>query len=114
SAPPTNLPFTYNCGMVGQLEYSLIPWRTSWSLSTSTVATFSTPHASRICTAAALKPHIGASGVPFMYSTTGLPVTCCLIFSCASIGDTPRELKGVPVRILHGGGTPVYGNDVNE
>jgi hypothetical protein len=32
SAPPTNSPFTWSCGMVGQLAYCLMPSRTSMVL----------------------------------------------------------------------------------
>src|SRR5260221_6346455 len=62
-----------------------MPWRISGSSSTLTVNSLSTPQAFRICTALAEKPHCGNCGVPFMYRTTGLPVTCCLMRSCASI-----------------------------
>src|SRR5713226_8692715 len=71
--------------MVGQLAYSLMPRRISGSSSTLTVKTSSTPQAFRICTALAEKPHCGNCGVPFIYRTTGLPVTCCLMRSCASM-----------------------------
>src|SRR5712671_5150767 len=71
--------------MVGQLAYSLMAWRISGSSSTLTVKSFSTPQAFRICTALAEKPHWGNCGVPFIYRTTGLPVTCCLMRSCASM-----------------------------
>src|SRR5882724_780101 len=71
--------------MVGQLAYSLMPWRISGSSSTLTVNSFSTPQAFRIWTALAEKPHCGNCGVPFIYRTTGLPVTCCLMRSCASM-----------------------------
>src|SRR5712664_2072636 len=71
--------------MVGQLAYTLMPWRISGSSSTLTVNSFSTPQAFRICTALAEKPHCGNCGVPFIYRTTGLPVTCCLMRSCASM-----------------------------
>jgi hypothetical protein len=37
SAPPTSSPFTYNCGMVGQLPNSLMPWRIASSANTLTV-----------------------------------------------------------------------------
>src|SRR5690606_3157699 len=43
SEPPMNSPLTYSCGIVGQLEYSLMPWRTSSSSSTLTVTSFLTP-----------------------------------------------------------------------
>src|SRR5882762_6186953 len=62
-----------------------MPWRISGSSSTFTVNSFSTPQAFRICTALAEKPHCGNCGVPFMYRTTGFPVTCCLMRSCASM-----------------------------
>src|SRR5260221_2375958 len=62
-----------------------MPWRISGSSSTLTVNSFSTPQAFRICTAFAEKPHCGNCGVPFIYRTTGLPVTCCLMRSCASM-----------------------------
>src|SRR6218665_954623 len=39
SEPPMNSPFTYSCGMVGQLLYSLMPWRIASSSSTLTVTT---------------------------------------------------------------------------
>src|SRR6267154_3004993 len=84
--------------MVGQLSYSLMPWRISGSSSTLTVNSFSTPQAFRICTALAENPHCGNCGVPFIYRTTGLPVTCCLMRSCASMlspqipDETCREL----------------------
>ena len=50
SEPPTNSPFTYNCGIVGHWLYSLMPWRTASSSSTLTVvrAAGSTPEAFRI------------------------------------------------------------------
>ena len=51
----------------------MIPCRTSSSLSTSNAANLagSTPCRLRICTLAREKPQRGASGVPFMNSTTG-------------------------------------------
>src|SRR5690606_1881336 len=45
SEPPRNSPATYSWGMVGQLEYSLMPWRTSSSSSTLTVTSLVTPQA---------------------------------------------------------------------
>src|ERR1700704_1689098 len=62
-----------------------MPWRISGSSSTLTVNSFSTPQAFRICTALAENPHCGNCGVPFIYRTTGFPVTCCLMRSCASM-----------------------------
>src|SRR5690348_18188874 len=60
--------------MVGQSEYSLIPWRTSGSWSTSTVS-YLAPSRSRMAIARLEKPHCGNSAVPFMKSTTSLLFT---------------------------------------
>src|SRR5690606_19597478 len=79
SEPPMNSPFTYSCGTVGQFEKSLMPWRTSGSSSTLTVAMLSTPQAFRIWMARPEKPHCGNCAVPFMNSTTGVLVTVSLI-----------------------------------
>ena len=70
SSPPTSLPSPYSCGYVGQLEYFFRPCRTSSSdrmsnVSKRTCASCSSP------TAVREKPQRGASGVPFMKSTTG-------------------------------------------
>src|SRR5688500_19480934 len=72
--------------MVGQLAYSLMPWRISASARTLTVCSSCTPQALRTCTARAEKPHCGNCGVPFMNSTTGCDVTCCLMRSWVSMG----------------------------
>src|SRR5574343_1043859 len=77
SEPPMNSPRTYSCGMVGQLLYSLMPWRISASSSTFTVlrVLVSTPQALRICTARPEKPHMGKLALPFMNSRMSLPLT---------------------------------------
>src|SRR5881227_3983854 len=67
--------------MVGQVENSLMPWRTDGSDSTSTPLNL-TPIWLRICTTAAEKPHCGNTGVPFMKSTTGVPVISWRMRSC--------------------------------
>jgi hypothetical protein len=63
--------------MVGQLLYSLMPWRISWSSSTLTVlsALVSTPTALRIWIARPEKPHMGKLALPFMKSTMSLVLT---------------------------------------
>src|SRR6478752_10643225 len=63
--------------MVGQLLYSLMPWRTSASSSTLTVLSVrvSTPTALRIWIARPEKPHIGKLALPFMKSTRSLLLT---------------------------------------
>ena len=75
SEPPTNSPFTYSWGIVGQLAYCLMPWRISSSSSTFTVVRSFTPQAFSTCMARPEKPHIGNWAVPFMNSTTRLPLT---------------------------------------
>src|SRR6188474_466615 len=72
--------------MVGQLAYCLMPSRMSGFSSTLTLKKSLTPQAFSACTVSAENPHCGNCGVPFMYSTRGLPVTCCLILSWVSIG----------------------------
>src|SRR5450759_4259870 len=84
--------------MVGQLAYSLMPWRISWSCSTSTVNGCSTPQAFRICVADAEKPHMGICGEPFMYSTTGWEVTCSRMVSWALMGIL--RLRGCSNKII--------------
>ena len=73
SHPPTNSPPTYNWGIVGHSENSLIPLLSSGSSSTSYVFIFSggTPCKSSTCTVARENPHCGTAGVPFMKRTTG-------------------------------------------
>src|SRR5260370_27633182 len=73
--------------MVGQLAYSLMPWRISASASTLTLANSCTPQALSTCTAREEKPHCGNCGVPFMKSTTRLPVTCSLMRCWVSMGS---------------------------
>src|SRR5450830_493603 len=85
SEPPINSPLTYNCGMVGQLENSLMPWRTSGSSRTLIVTKLCTPQAFKTCTARPEKPHCGNWAVPFMNSTTGVFVTVSLIQVCTSL-----------------------------
>ena len=72
-----NSPFTYSWGMVGQLLYSLMPWRMASSSSTFTVTTLlgSTPQAFRIWMARPEKPHIGKLALPFMNSRMSLDLT---------------------------------------
>src|SRR5687768_10437045 len=114
--------------MVGQLAYSLMPWRISASASTLTVWNSLTPQALSTWQASAEKPHCGNCGVPFMKSTTGCPITCalmrcwgscCCVVSMGSIlppspGDAgyagqigpagvrfkPRRLEQLPHRLL--------------
>ena len=74
--------------MVGQLAYSLMPWRISGSISTSIAAKFSTPHRCRIWVAVAEKPHMGICGEPFMKRTTGLEVTVLRILSWTLMGGS--------------------------
>mmetsp|Transcript_8437 Transcript_8437/g.20671 ORF Transcript_8437/g.20671 Transcript_8437/m.20671 type:complete len:300 (-) Transcript_8437:219-1118(-) len=69
SAPPTNSPLTYNCGMVGQSENSLMPSLMAMDERTST-ETNSRPSVLRMATTDAEKPHCGVDGVPFMKRTT--------------------------------------------
>ncbi|MOA66092.1 hypothetical protein D3C78_1927270 [compost metagenome] len=63
--------------MVGQLLYSLMPWRMPSSSSTLTVLSVlvSTPTALRIWMARPEKPHIGKLALPFMKSTSSLDLT---------------------------------------
>ncbi|CDK29189.1 unnamed protein product [Kuraishia capsulata CBS 1993] len=72
SHPPTNSLSTYNCGIVGHCEYSLIPFLSSGSSRTLYAANFigSTPCWPRTWMVALENPHCGASGVPFMNRTT--------------------------------------------
>src|SRR3954468_4967440 len=60
--------------MVGQLLYSLMPWRISSSSSTFTVFSCfgSTPQALRIWIARPEKPHMGKLALPFMNNSTSL------------------------------------------
>src|SRR5688572_4078835 len=60
--------------MVGQLLYSLMPWRISSSSSTFTVFSCfgSTPQAFRIWMARPEKPHMGKLALPFMNNSTSL------------------------------------------
>src|SRR3990167_8508273 len=92
SEPPMNSPLTYSCGMVGQLLYSLMPWRISSSSSTLTVFTVlgSTPQALRIWIARPEKPHMGKLALPFMNSTMSLDLTSWSIRVWASLmANTP-------------------------
>ncbi len=66
-----------------------MPSRMSGFWSTSTVNTLSAPHIFRSCVAVAENPHWGICGEPFMYSTTGWPSTCCLIFSWTFVSKLP-------------------------
>src|SRR3954463_15040188 len=81
--------------MVGQLAYSLMPWRISASASTLTLANSCTPQALRTCTASCEKPHCGNCGVPFMKRTTRLPVTCslmrCWVSMAAILSPSTRD-----------------------
>lgn len=103
SQPPTNSLSTYNCGIVGQSEYSLMPTptsqlpcamyptfvplakavpdRSSGSSSTLKAANLfgSTPCRPKIWMVAREKPHCGVSGVPFMKRTTGAEPTALSI-----------------------------------
>src|SRR5882762_3180609 len=58
--------------MVGQLEYSLMPWRIVGSWSTSTPLNL-TPRCVSTWTTAAENPHCGKTGVPFMKGTPVFP-----------------------------------------
>src|ERR1043166_7740694 len=84
--------------MVGQLENSLMPWRTSGAFSTSTALNF-TPTFDRICPTAAENPHCGNTGVPFMNSTTALDAMSLAIRSwvVSRISFEPR------LSLHHGG-----------
>ncbi len=84
SLPPTNFPPMYTWGMVGQLEYSLIPWRIAGSARTFTSLN-SAPHSLRICTARWEKPHWGKLFVPFMKRTTRLLSTVWRMVSWMSL-----------------------------
>ena len=72
-----NSPFTYSCGMVGQLLYSLMPWRISASSSTLMVVRVlvSTPLALSSWMARPEKPHMGKLALPFMNNTMSLSLT---------------------------------------
>src|SRR5713101_3962588 len=70
----------YNCGIVGQLAYCLIPSRISLSAKTSTAANCAAQDCNS-CTDLAEKPHCGACGRPFIKSTMSFCVICCLILS---------------------------------
>merc|ERR1711924_410534 len=63
SNPPTNSPSTYNCGMVGQSEYFLMPSRMFGCSSTLTLSN-SAPVTSRMRMTWELNPHMGEAGVP--------------------------------------------------
>src|SRR5665213_1691694 len=80
--------------MVGQFEYSLMPWRTDGSDSTSMPLNF-TPSWVRICTTAAEKPHCGKTGVPFMKSTTGWSVMSCLMRSMTVASAMARSSDSI-------------------
>lgn len=83
SLPPTNLPSMYTCGIVGQLENSLMPSRTSGSVSTLTVSN-SAPARLSASTARDEKPHCGKLFVPFMNTTTRLFLMVLSIFCLVS------------------------------
>src|ERR1700752_2560078 len=83
-----------------------MPWRTSASSSTLTVAMFSTPQAFRIWMARPEKPHCGNWAVPFMNSTTGALLTVSRIQFCTSwvicslgflVGYPPFYLKALDI-----------------
>ena len=69
--------------------------RSSLSSKTSNVLSFSggTPWMSSTCTAAREKPHWGASGLPFMKSTTGVEETASRSFARASSLRNRRATK---------------------
>lgn len=83
SQPPTNSPFIYSWGNVGQLLNVFIACRSSWS-SNMFFAANGTPCTCNMRVAIALKPHCGASGTPFMYNRTGFSFTS---FSICSFTD---------------------------
>lgn len=116
SHPPTNSLSTYNCGIVGHSEYSLMPanpishniltaifqsihFGTGFYLpalkfsSSKTLKAVnfcgSTPWRPKICILALEKPHCGVSGVPFMKSTTGAVATA---LSIACLVSSVRNL----------------------
>ena len=68
------------CGIVGQLEKSLMPWRIASSLSTSKVS-YGVPTAFRIWTTVFEKPHCGNILLPFMKSITVLELIISSILS---------------------------------
>ena len=69
SNPPTNCPFTYICGYVGQSENFLSPWRTCSSLKISKELNGIEPSRNN-WTTLRLNPHFGSCGVPFMNTRT--------------------------------------------
>lgn len=69
SQPPKNSPSMYNCGKVGQLEYSFRPRRNASFESTSRVSK-GTFRDFNICTTVWEKPHWGKSLLPFMNKRT--------------------------------------------
>src|SRR3954466_2022260 len=79
--------------MVGQLLYSLMPWRMASSSSTLTVLSVrgSTPTALRIWIARPENPHIGKLALPFMKSTRSLVLTRSSMRCWASDMGTPEK-----------------------
>src|SRR5215475_1432122 len=73
--------------MVGQFEYTLMPLRSSADSRTFSPL-YGTPTWSRICTTWPENPHCGNCGVPFMNSTTSLPLTS-LSIHCSMLISRP-------------------------
>src|SRR3954454_21399466 len=76
SQPPTSLPSTKSCGIVGQLEIADSSWRIRGSGRMSSAA-YCTPSAFRAAEERIEKPHAGWSGVPFMKSITEFSSIAC-------------------------------------
>jgi hypothetical protein len=71
SQPPTSLPSTKSCGIVGHSEIAESSWRIRGSGRMSSAA-YLTPSELSAADVRIEKPHAGWSGVPFMKSITGL------------------------------------------
>src|SRR5690242_5685131 len=76
--------------MVGQLEYTLMPLRSSADSRTLSPL-YGTPTWSRICTTCPENPHCGNCGVPFMNSTTSFDFTsvsmnCSMLIFASFLG----------------------------
>ena len=88
SAPPINSPLTNTCGIVGHSLSAVSSWRMRGSGSTSTPV-IGAPACHNACSARIELPHAGASGVPFMKTTTGSVSMTCLIWSCKVLMQSP-------------------------
>ena len=80
-----------SCGIVGQPEISLMPSRTM-SVDSTLYAVYATPYCFSTSTAFAEKPQRGASGSPFMKSTTSWPLMSFFISSTISFLSASLKL----------------------